>query len=163
MLKLATTASVSDDRKASDVLQLIADYQRAARAAVVGLKRQSAAANLLSAWKSGKLPRTGRLKQPRGRYSFHGAGCRFEISGRNIDVDFGPSGRHDGFDSWRLQQYAQSAFEWLDLHPKEIEQSLLNLESSGLIVCPKLEPTPHLYYFKDDLENRAFSPKRKSR
>jgi hypothetical protein len=162
MLKQALTASASVNQNTSDVLQLIADYQRAARAAVVGLKRQSATTNLINAWRSGKLRRSGRLRRPRGRYSFHGVGCRFEISGRNIEVDFGPLGRHDGFDSWRLQQYAQSAFEWLDIGPHEIERSLRNLESTGLIVCPRLEPAPHLYYFANDLEDRVPTPKHKS-
>lgn len=163
MPKLATIASASADPRSSDVLQLIVDYQRAARAAGVGLKRQSGAANLLSAWRAGKLRQSGRLTQPRGRYSFHGTGCRFEISGRTVEVDFGPSGRHDGFDAWRLQQYAQSAFEWLDLHGAAINRSLRNLESTGLIIRPELNPSPHLYYFADDLENGASASKRKTR
>ena len=163
MRKLATIASVSDDSKSSDILQLIVDYQRAARAAVVGLKRQSGSSNPFHAWRAGKLRQSGRLIQPRGKYSFHGTGCRFEIGGRNVDVDFGPSGRHDGFDAWRLQQYAESAFEWLDLHSSTINRSLRNLESTGLIVRPELDPSPHLYYFTDDLGNGHSTSKRKAR
>jgi hypothetical protein len=163
MPKLATIAFASADRRSSDVLQLIVDYQRAVRAAVVGLKRQSGTANLLNAWKAGKIRQSGRLTQPRGKYSFHGTGCRFEISGRAIEVDFGPSGRFDGFDAWRLQQYAESAFEWLDLQSASIGRSLQNLESTGLIVRPELNPSPHLYYFADDVENGHSTSKRKAR
>jgi hypothetical protein len=162
MRKLATIASVSDDSKSSDILQLIVDYQRAARAAVVGLKRQSGSSNPFHAWRAGKLRQSGRLIQPRGKYSFHGTGCRFEIGGRNVDVDFGPSGRHDGFDAWRLEQYAASAFEWLDISGSAIHRGLRNLEASGLIVRPELDPSPHLYYFRDDIENGS-SAKRKAR
>ena len=161
--KPATIAFASADPRSADVLQLIVDYQRAARAAVVGLKRQAGSANLLSSWRMGKLRQSGRLAQPRGRYSFHGTGCRFEISGRVLEVDFGPSGRHDGFDAWRLQQYAGSAFEWLDLHSSAINRSLRNLESTGLIVRPELDPSPHLYYFTDDLGNGHSTSKRKAR
>ncbi|MGA2441028.1 MAG: hypothetical protein ABSH08_08720 [Tepidisphaeraceae bacterium] len=162
MPKAATIASVSADRRSSDVLQLIVDYQRAARAAVVGLRRQTGVANLLQAWKAGKLRRAGQLRQPRGRYSFHGTGCRFQISGRTVDVDFGPSGRHDGFDAWRLGQYARSAFEWLDVSGTVISRSLRDLESSGLIVRPELNPSPHLYYFADDLGNGQSASKRRT-
>jgi hypothetical protein len=90
-------------------------------------------------------------------------GCRFEISGRIIEVDFGPSGRHDGFDAWRLQQYAESAFEWLDLRSAAINRSLRSLESTGLIIRPDWNPSPHLYYFADDLENGHSGVKRKTR
>ncbi len=163
MPKLAQTVSVSSDRSSSDVLQLIADYQRAARVAVGGLKRQTGTSNLLRAWKSEKISRSGRLVEPHGRYSFHGVGCRFEISGRIIDIDFGPAGRHDGFDADRLRKYANSAFEWLDMDDAHIDKSLRSFESSGLIIRPNLEPSPHLFYFADDLDSTATPAKRKTR
>ena len=148
MPKLAPTESAWIDADGGDVLQLIADYRRAASMAVNGLKLQSDAADLLRAWRAGELPKSGPLKSPKGRYTFHGVGCRFQIARRIIDVDFGPNGRHDGFDSPRLSLYAESSFEWNDFTPERIEEGLLDLEAAGLIVKPESEPSPHLYYLR---------------
>jgi len=122
------------------------DYRRAAAAAVNGLRQQAEALDLLRAWRSGVLPRQGRLARPKGRYTFHGVGCRFEIARRVVDVDFGPDNRYDGFDAWRLALYAASAFEWQDLPPERIGTGLAELEVSGLIHRPGAEPAAHLYY-----------------
>src|ERR1043165_4077493 len=120
MLKLAPTRSAFANPHTADVIQLIADYQRAARIAVSSLRRESKNGDPLTAWRRGRLKRSGRLKEPKGRYSFHGSGCRFIIADRTVDVDFGPGGRYDGFDSWRLAQYAGSAFEWRELGTRDI-------------------------------------------
>ncbi len=41
-------------------------------------------------------------------YQFHGIGCRFtETSGIEVDFDFTPSGGANGFDAWRLWQFAK--------------------------------------------------------
>jgi hypothetical protein len=88
---------------------------------------------------------------PKARYRFHGVGCRFEIDGRVVDVEFGPSGRHDGFDVWRLGQYASSAFEWQGMDENQIETALSRLKNSGAIRQPHWEPSPHLLYLAEDI------------
>jgi hypothetical protein len=67
-----------------------------------------------------------------------------------VDVDFGPKGRFDGFDAWRLHKYAKSAFEWPDLTLSKIENGLRELENSKLIFRPGWELSEHLYFFKGD-------------
>jgi hypothetical protein len=151
MPKLASTASISADENAREVLQLIADYQRCARAAVAALRRQTRATDLLAALRKGQIKRSGRLQERRARYSFHGIGCRFEMADRVIDVEFGPSGRHDGFDSWKLQQFAESAFEWRHLTARAIESGIKQLRISRVATHPNLEPSPHLIYLTEDL------------
>jgi hypothetical protein len=155
MPKLASTVSTSAERAASEVLELIAEFQRCARAAVGGLRRQSGTTDLLRAWRSGRLTRSGRLLDPRGRYTFHGVGCRFEIAGRIIDVDFGPRGRHDGFDLWKLQQFAESSFEWEHLDDQAIQDGMRRCEVTGVVVNPKLAPSPDLSYLAEHLNMKA--------
>src|SRR5207248_3183041 len=127
--KQASTASVTVDPQTWEVFQLIANYQQATRVAVAGLQKQSGKRNLLRAWHESAVPRAGKLDHPKGRYQFHGGGCRFEVAGRTIEVDFGPSGRFDGFDTYRLEQYAASAFEWSNLTTSQINTGLRELES----------------------------------
>jgi hypothetical protein len=150
MSKPAPTEFACAAPSEADVLQLIADYRRAARVAVAALCRQLGTTDLLSAWRQGHAPRSGRLKQPPGQYEFHGAGCRFEISGRTVDVDFGTDGRYDGFDGWRLAAYARSAFEWADLASTRIDDLLRALEARGVIYKPGRGPAADLFYTRDD-------------
>jgi hypothetical protein len=149
------------------VLQLIANYQGSARATVAELQNIARTNDLLSARRRGKLPRTGRLPEPGGRYSFHGVGCRFEVAKRVIDVDFGPDGRHDGFDAWRLEKFADSAFEWSQLSARDIESGLKHLEVTRVIANPRWDPSPHLYYCVEDMDMRnsrkAATPRLQSR
>jgi len=150
MQKQVQIASAFADHRTSEIIQLISDYQRAAKSTVTGLKLQTKSKNLLADCHSGKIPRRGTLLQPRGKFQFHGVGCRFEVNKRIVEVDFGPQNRFDGFDAWRLQQYAESAFEWHSLTLKQIEAGFGELETSRLIYCPGWQPSPHLYYFVGD-------------
>lgn len=88
-------------------------------------------------------------------YNFHGIGCYFEFNGGAIDVDFGPDGRHDGFDKDRLKFYLSE----MPLNKKEyyksiLEEDKLTREFNYLIkgdIIGKLEGEvrgSHLYYLK---------------
>jgi hypothetical protein len=137
------------------VLELIADYQRAARALVKGLRQLAHTDDLLSGWNGGRIAENGRMELPKARYRFHGVGCRFEIGGRIVDVDFGPDGRHDGFDAWRLIQYANSAFEWQGVDQDQIESALGRLKESGAVRAPRWQPSQHLLYLSEDIDGGA--------
>lgn len=90
------------------------------------------------------IPRSGTL--PSGReYSFHGIGCRFEKDGVVTDMDFGPNGRIDGFDAWRLNIFTESkgdAKTTIDL----IQASLNSLEKVGEVVKFRSSLCSHLYF-----------------
>ena len=146
MPKQALTAFDLTAPGTADVLQLVLDYRRAVDVAVSALRHQAGTDDLWSAIRSGTLAKRGRLIAPRGRYTFHGAGCCFEIARRTVDVDFGPDGRHDGFDAWRLGLYAETAFEWQHLPADQITAGLAELQSDGLVHEPKWMPSPHLLY-----------------
>lgn len=90
------------------------------------------------------IPRRGTL--PSGReYSFHGIGCRFVKDGVTTDMDFGPDGRIDGFDAWRLHLFARSCYA-NKTSLNSIQTGLDKLLTSGAIT--KLNPTicNHLYF-----------------
>jgi hypothetical protein len=150
MLKQELIASAFADEHTSEIIQLIADYQRAAKIAVTSLKQQTKSNDLLGDYHAGAIPKRGTLLKPRGKYQFHGIGCLFEINKRIVDVDFGPKGRFDGFDVWRLHKYAESAFEWRDLTFGQIENGVRQLENAELIFRPGWELSEHLYFFKAD-------------
>jgi hypothetical protein len=150
MLKQAQIASAFADERTSEIIQLITDYQRAAKTTVTGLKKQTGSNTLLADMRDGKIPRRGKLLQPRGKYQFHGVGCLFEVNKRIVDIDFGPGERFDGFDAWRLHRYAESAFEWRNLTLGQIEKGLQELEKSELIYRPGWVLAEHLYFFMAD-------------
>src|SRR5688572_13882058 len=62
--------------------------------------------DLLRACHTGTIPRVGKLQGV--SYSFHGIGLYAKNRKIEIDFDFGPDNRIDGFDSWRLWNYAMS-------------------------------------------------------
>jgi hypothetical protein len=90
-----------------------------------------------------------------GEIKFHGIGCRFEINGRIIDVDFGPAQRHDGINAIKLMRFAESSFEWRHLEPRDIAFGLRQLQNSGVLAYPVLEPSPQLAYLAADLAPQA--------
>lgn len=61
--------------------------------------------NILGLWRSKKILQRGSLTD-NTTYEPHGIGCRVYLSGICIDFDYGPDGRVDGFDPWRLYIYA---------------------------------------------------------
>lgn len=59
-------------------------------------------------WMQEKLPQIGFLDSEKTiKYFFHGIGCRVDLPSGPVDWDFGYGDRHDGFDVWRLWQFAK--------------------------------------------------------
>jgi len=104
---------------------------------------------LLGAWRSSKtIPKEGKLSD--GTYfNFHGAGVYFQFENGEIDVDFGPNGRCDGFDFGRLKHFLlstkQSAYKNLT-YEENLATQFERLINSGFIFKPEWIPSPHLYY-----------------
>lgn len=92
-----------------------------------------------------RIPRSGTL--PSGRtYFFHGIGCRFRKEGQTTDMDFGPEGRIDGFDAWRLNSFAQSN-GLSDCSIERIQTALDGLLKAGAIVkSDRSDLGSHLYF-----------------
>lgn len=118
------------------------------------------------AWRQCKLPQIGPLgRNPISRmvsrltcgrifgaYHFHGIGCYFDLPGLRIGVDFGPGGRHDGFDGWRLWRFAREnptvkcPLGIENDNGSSFEQALERLARTGIIVRPGTSPGHALFY-----------------
>ena len=71
-----------------------------------------------------------------------------------MDFDFGPDGRYDGFDGWRLWILAQSLpDEYPQLQRHEVVESVLGeLVTDGVVVRPRWAPSPHLCYLAESVK-----------
>jgi hypothetical protein len=110
---------------------------------------------LIGAYRRNKnIPKEGNL--PDGVYfNFHGSGIFFEFENGEIDVDFGPNDRCDGFDFMRLKDFLlytkKSSYTKLtdEVFFKAEFDRLINLQ---FIFNPGWVPSPHLYYLNKKLE-----------
>jgi hypothetical protein len=135
---------------ASLLLSLIRRYVDVAASFAAKLREELGQQDLLSAVSSRKVPRGGTLHGG-ARYHFHGIGCSIEDPTLNIDFDFGPKGRSDGFDAWRLLAFARQLPEFSALHDRKvIENGLEELRRDGTVVQPHWAPSPHLFYLAVD-------------
>lgn len=102
---------------------------------------------LLRARRINLIPKEGETLEG-FKFNFHGGGCYFEFDNSRIDVDFGPNGRCDGFDSFRLYDFLQtSKLDFKDVLLEEnIRTEISRLEDEGIIVQPNEYPNPALFY-----------------
>jgi hypothetical protein len=138
-----------------ELIIIIEDYISEAVSLCKNLKKKYEVENLIIAWRQKKIPESGYIdSEDKISFLFHGVGCTFESDAFVIDLDFGFSGRCDGFDLWRIKRYINQNEKFK--HSVFQEASILNevfkeLEISEKIVCPKLHPSKHLYYFSDSI------------
>ncbi len=125
---------------------LIREYLAAVAEAVAILRGEMGRTDLLPAVGSMQIPRRGPLHSG-GIYEFHGVGCRVSRSEASVDFDFGPNGRTDGFDAWRLSSYARETGKYPEFHSEAVtDAALAELDRAGLVFRPGWQPSPHLYY-----------------
>lgn len=137
---------------AENLKKLIAEYQLHVLGFVQAFSRRFGTDNFLGAVERGEVPRKGTLDDRyETRYEFHGIGCRFSSERGDVDFDFGPDGRYDGFDGWRLWTLAQSLpDEYPQFQRLEVVESVLGeLVTDGLVHRPRWAPSPHLCYLTD--------------
>jgi len=134
-----------------NVLNLIKDYISCSQYMCGCLKEyyNITGTTLLAARRNPELiPKEGRL--PDGIYfKFHGGGCFFEFENGEIDVDFGPDDRCDGFDFYRLKDFLlytkKSVYEEL-INEAVLKVEFENLIRNHVIYNPKWHPGTDLYY-----------------
>jgi hypothetical protein len=91
----------------SRLAKLIRDYQRRVVEAVAMMESAGIARpQSTHDWVAAKDP--GRITLPTG-FSFykHGFGCSVDGAEWGVDFDFGEQGQIDGFDAWRLYDFAR--------------------------------------------------------
>ena len=126
-------------------LRLVRDYQHAVARVVRELQAYHGVEDLLSARESGAIPSAGEAPFS---FTFHGIGCRAHVDGSDVDFDFGPDRRIDGFDAWRLSIFV-NGYASSELDDERIRGLLLDLARAGLVDHPRAAPGPHLWYLTD--------------
>jgi len=104
--------------------------------------------DVLSAWRQGVLSKDGMLTDD-VEYELHGVGCYVSSPSFDIDFDFGPGGRSDGFDLWRLGKYlGQFPERFPEYQDKgHLEAAFEQLIKSGMI-SQKFPEQSSLYFFE---------------
>lgn len=140
--------------KVYTLVDLITDYQESVEKVMTAFKQEFNRSDLLTAYRHDKIyPQVGSLKKYHiKRYAFHGIGLAVDFDDNtSVDFDFAflPEQRHDGFDLWRLGEFASSQpnkyKKYLDR--KKLEEDFNRLVNRGVIVKPDFEPSTSLYFF----------------
>lgn len=100
----------------------------------------------IKAWRDKDIEQKGNLSSE-VKYELHGIGCFLIYPEYYVNFDFGPNGRFDGFELWRLSQYLderKSNYQAYDesLLKQDFEQAL----KDGVIAKSKAQYC-NLYYF----------------
>jgi len=134
---------MSDDER-----ELIRGYQSAVQILVAALRNTYGQEDLLAARRDGAIPPRAAIGGV--EFAFHGVGCRGTVAGIEVDFDFGPDGRTDGFDAWRLWDFARQSPEKYPRFQRreDLEVALHALAAAGEIRCTRSAPSPHLWYLK---------------
>lgn len=129
----------------NDLLKLINEYLGSVEQGMKLFDGEIGRRDVLFAWHKGQLAQTGYLPGD-VEYELHGVGCFFSFPDFDVDFDFGPGGRSDGFDLWRLGKYVR---QFPDKYPSllnkgSLEMAFEELGRDGLIAQPFL-PDSSLY------------------
>ena len=119
----------------NELMNVIDEYLGAIERGMQLVESKWGRRDILIAWHQHVVPPIGDL--PGGTtYELHGIGCCFAFEDFEVDFDFGPKGRSDGFDLWRLRQFIrQFPTRFQSLHKDEtLEAAFEALKSSGAVV-----------------------------
>ncbi|WP_139208452.1 MULTISPECIES: hypothetical protein [unclassified Pseudomonas] len=88
-----------------ELLAMVVEYLSRVESAVALFEERFGVRCILKLWGSGHIDRCGVVFEG-VTYELHGIGCAVHFSDACIDFDYGPEGRTDVFDVWRLYMYA---------------------------------------------------------
>ena len=144
---------MNKDDKKQQLKIIIEEYIEQAKKLCRKLKDVYGEDDVVSGWRQRRIPQSGYLDKSRKiKFSFHGVGCRFESPELIIDIDFDKDGGCEGFDLWRVGLLINDNGKFKDSIFRDglvLEKSFKDLEMSGAIFCPRLEPATHLYYLSE--------------
>lgn len=131
---------------------LILDYQaRVTVACRLIRERLGVTIDHQFSWRQPGIPMQGWLDDQKTiEYMFHGIGCAVYFGTTVVDFDFGPNGRFDGFDAWRLSLFARSVPQYQQFVDYDrLHQELTSLHQVGELVIFSLGLDAHLFYLPD--------------
>ncbi|QJI41403.1 hypothetical protein HKK52_10905 [Pseudomonas sp. ADAK2] len=127
--------------------QLIIDFLSKVDKATELFEKKFGTRSILRLWRTKKIERCGTVMD-NITYELHGVGCVVHLPEASIDFDYGPDGRIDGFDVWRLYLLA---CELPHQYEKYTDQQILKYDFEKYIEIGKLEkisPLDGLYVIK---------------
>lgn len=132
----------------ANLFSLIDDYLSKVKECMLLFESKIGADSPLKAWREGLIPQKGDLGKGI-EYQLHGIGCLAVFpGGREVDFDFGPGGRFDGLDLWRLGIFANS---YPDKYPFFQDDDVLKREFEQAIEAGLISQIPHsgsqLYFY----------------
>lgn len=103
--------------------------------------------DVLRAWHDGDILQQGNITDDI-EYELHGIGCCIIFPDKEVEFDFGPESRFDGFDLWRLKGYLEQCPTFsAKLSEKDLEASFNALVKDGAI--NKVYESSNLYFFRE--------------
>ncbi len=85
---------------------LINDFIAMVESSTLVFERKFGTRDIRRLWRTKAIKRCGRVT--RGvKYELHGIGCRINLSTGSVDFNYGPNGEINGFDVWRLYNFAR--------------------------------------------------------
>lgn len=111
------------------MIDAIKDYQNAIEHGLALFDAQYGRRDILAAWREKVIPKSGVLRDG-VEYELHGIGCCFHFSDFEVDFDFAPNGRADGFDLWRLGKYVR---QFPSRYPDGQDKNLLAIAFDDLV------------------------------
>ena len=114
---------------------LIDEYHASVRTAVALLEEAGIPRPVSDyAWASNGVCGTGALRGG-ATYRKHGYGCEVHLASGSVDFDFGRAGQIDGFDRWRLADFAGNRLAAFGFNSPDAFEQIFNKEvGSGKIL-----------------------------
>ncbi|MFZ2315431.1 MAG: hypothetical protein WAW86_07220 [Gammaproteobacteria bacterium] len=130
-----------------NIVNLINDYLDDIQIFMKLFKDKYQREDVLRAWHEGSIPKSGSVTD-KVEYELHGVGCCVYFPHREVDFDFGPGSRFDGFDLWRLKQYLSQREDLSGYLSKDDLESEFNrlIENNEI---EKVYSNSSLYFFKN--------------
>jgi len=130
---------------------LINDFISMVESSTLIFEKKFGTRDIRRLWRTKAIKRCGRVT--RGvRYELHGIGCRINLSTGTVDFDYGPNGEINGFDVWRLHNFA---CERPSKHKKYCNEETIKKEFTEYINIKKIKKISaisNLYVWADSKE-----------
>ena len=127
---------------------LINDFIAMVESSTLVFERKFGTRDIRRLWRTKAIKRCGRVT--RGvKYELHGIGCRINLSTGSVDFNYGPNGEINGFDVWRLYNFAR---ERPSKYKKYCDKKIIEKELEEYInlkKIKKLSAISNLYVLAD--------------
>lgn len=139
--------------KHQDIIEFIQDYQRQVDFVVKVFKYKFNTVDILNSWRRGLYKQSGNIKEfGIQSYFFHGIGLAAMVDDICVDFDFSgyPDMRHDGFDAWRLHNFAENhPTKYQEFADKKVLENHFLLLINNCVIYKPYKYSSTLYFFND--------------